>query len=120
MKSDFTFSFDNAEKLYKDLSSEYDSLKSRIDKILDSSHFYVGGFPVIRQIYSLSPTTSELKILSKALLRLSEIQEQYETISSKYHFIKTVTEDPNWIISSCADFSNDVDQIIGKIQESCD
>lgn len=120
MKSDFTFSFDNAEKLYQDLSSEYDSLKSRIDKILDSPHFHVSGFPIVRQIYSLSPTTSELKVLSKALLRLAEIQEHYENISSKYHFMKTVKEDPNWIISSCADFSDDVDQIIGKIQESCD
>jgi len=117
MISNFTFSFEKAEKTYKDLESEHELVKDRIDKILNSSKFFISDFPVLRQIVNLSDDPNDLKMLSKALDRLADLYLSYNENYSKYALLKSAKENSNWFMSSCGDFAREVDSIISNIQE---
>jgi hypothetical protein len=117
MISDFTFSFEKAESTYKDLSREHEIITERIEKIINSHKFFISDFPVLRQVVNLSTEPSDLKMLSKALDRLADLYNVYNENYSKYSLVKAAKENPNWFISSCGDFTREVDTIINNIQE---
>lgn len=117
MISDFTFSFEKAESTYKDLSHEHETITGRIDKIISSHKFFISDFPVLRQVVNLSTEPSDLKKLAKALDRLADLYNLYNENYSKYSLVKAAKENSNWFISSCGDFTKEVDNVIANIQE---
>jgi hypothetical protein len=116
MNSDFTFSFEKAEKTYKNVETEHENIRERIDKILNSSKFFVSDFPVLKQVVNLSTDPSDLKMLSKAFDRLADLYVLYNDNYSKYILLKAAKENSNWFMSSCGDFAKEVDDIINTIQ----
>lgn len=116
----FNFSFSLVDKARKDIQSEYDSLTERIDAIVDSEKFYINNFPVLRQILAIGANKNDLKKLSKALSRLSELVEIHSQLESKLNLTKAVTENPHWFTSTFGDFSKDVDSGIDSIFKDLD
>lgn len=116
----FNFSFSLVDKARKDIQSEYDSLTERIDTIVDSEKFHVNNFPVLRQILMIGAKKNDLKKLSKALARLSELVEIHSQLESKLNITKAVSENPYWFTSTFGDFSKDVDSGIDSIFKDLD
>jgi alpha/beta superfamily hydrolase len=109
----FYFSFQQAQSVKDDLKKEVDSFEERISSIVDSEKFFINNFPVLKQILTLSPDPSDLKKLAKALDRLAHITQSYKEVSSKYHAIETLTQNPHWFAGSLGDFSQEVENFIG-------
>ncbi len=106
----FNFSFEMASKAKKQLEDESSVLKQRIDKIVD--HFTIQDTPILRFILNMDPTRDDLKKLSKALDRLADIVEVYESIVTKLSVIKAAESDPNWFALAFGDFENEIEQDI--------
>lgn len=116
----FTFSFQQALSAQKDLENEHDALDKRISNIVESEKFHINGFPVLRNILMLSPNRADLKKLSKALDRLADLVEVFDTVEEKLTVIKTMNKDPNWFAWTFADHSIDFDQEISNIVNTQD
>lgn len=111
----FNFSFTLAKEASSQIDKEYTALSDRIDNIIESEKFYVAGVPVLRSILSLGPSGSDLKKLSKALARLSDLVEHHSELQTKLDFVKLATQNPHWFARTFGDFSKDVDQAIDSI-----
>lgn len=118
--NDFTFSFSLAEKAKNELEDSHQKIQERINNITDSEKFFVGGFPVLKNIIYLQPSKQDLKKLAKAIERLSELVEVFEELDNKLNVIKTVQTDPEWFAWACGDFTNDVDKAIEQMFNSKD
>lgn len=116
--SNFIFSFEKAAASAQQLKSDYSLLEERIDKIISSEKFHVSDFPVLRQIMMLNPSKNELKLLSKALDRLSELVHSYQSISQKLSVFKIIEEDPHWLTLSFGDFAAEIDNDIHSLFNS--
>lgn len=116
----FTFSFQQSLSVQKDLQTQHDTLDQRISNIVDSEKFYVNDFPILKNIMMLGPTRSDLKKLAKALDRLGDLVEVFDTLEEKLNVIKTMNKDPNWFAWTFADHSIDFDQEISNIINSKD
>jgi hypothetical protein len=81
-------------------------------KIVD--HFTIGDTPILRFILNMDPTRDDLKKLSKALDRLADIVETYESLATKLSVIKAAESDPNWFALAFGDFENEIDEDIEK------
>ena len=108
----FFFSFEKASKSYAKIYSDSLILEDRIEKILSSEKFYVSDYPVLRQIMVLNPNKNELKLLAKAIERLSDLVENHNSITQKLNVFKVIEEDPNWLALSFGDFSHEIDNDI--------
>lgn len=108
----FNFSFEMASKAKKQLEDDTFILKQRIDKIVD--HFTIGDTPILRFILNMDPTRDDLKKLAKALDRLADIVETYESLVTKLSVIKAAESDPNWFALAFGDFENEIDEDIEK------
>jgi len=113
----FNFSFSMAKNVLTDIDSEYSQLTDRIDNILDSEKFFVANVPVLRSIMALNPSASDLKKLSKALHRLSDLTDRHTELSGKINLIKTVNDNPHWFVSAFGDFSKELDKDIDDFFE---
>jgi hypothetical protein len=112
----FNFSFEMASKAKKELEDNTFVLKQRIDKIVD--HFTIGDTPILRFILNMDPSKDDLKKLSKALDRLGDIVEVYESLVTKLSVIKAAESDPHWFALAFGDFESEVDQDIEKFFNS--
>lgn len=112
----FNFSFEMASKAKKELEDNTFVLKQRIDKIVD--HFTIGDTPILRFILNMDPSKDDLKKLSKALDRLGDIVEVYESLVTKLSVIKAAEADPHWFALAFGDFESEVDQDIEKFFNS--
>lgn len=111
----FNFSFTMAQQVSSDMYKEFEALSDRIDNILESEKFYIAGIPVLKSIINLNPSSSDLKKLSKALSRLSELTERHSEIGSKLDLIKTAVDNPHWFVTTFGDFSKEVDHAIDSL-----
>jgi len=103
----FRFSFEMAAKAKEDIEGQLDIVQSRISKIVD--HFTIGDTPILRFILTLDPSKDELKKVSKAMDRLSDLIDIQHSLSSKLAVVKTAEKDPNWFALAFGDFQNDID-----------
>jgi len=113
----FKFSFSMVNHTFKELQESHSKLDSRISQIVDSEKFFINGFPVIRNILALSPKKNELKKLSKALDRLADLVEAFDSLESKINLIETVKSDPHWFAWAFGDFSSEVPNHIDATSE---
>lgn len=113
----FRFSFSMVNDTFKELKENHSKLDSRISQIVDSEKFYINGFPVLRNILHLSPKKNDLKKLSKALDRLADLVEAFDSLESKINLIETVQSDPQWFAWAFGDFSSEVPNHIETISE---
>lgn len=111
----FNFSFSLLDKARQDIQSDYDSLSERIETIVDSEKFYVNNFPVLKQILMIGAKKNDLKKLSKALSRLSELVEIHSQLESKLGVMNTLADQPHWFTSTFGDFSKEIDDGIESI-----
>jgi hypothetical protein len=97
----------------RDISKKVETLNERIDKIADA--FMINDMPIIKAILSVTRSKSDLKKLAKALERLSDIIELHDSLKNRLTVIETVQNDPQWFVSSFADFEQDIDRTIEQI-----
>jgi hypothetical protein len=109
----FTFSMKLAAETGRDISKKVETLNERIDKIADA--FMINDMPIIKAILSVTRSKSDLKKLAKALERLSDIIELHDSLKNRLTVIETVQNDPQWFVSSFADFEQDIDRTIEQI-----
>jgi len=109
----FNFSFAMAAKAKDSLEEQVSSVESRIEKIVD--HFTINDAPILKFILNMNPTREDLKKLSKALDRLSDLVEIYNTLDSKLSVINAAEKDPNWFALAFGDFKEDIDKGIEQI-----
>jgi hypothetical protein len=109
----FTFSMKLAAETGRDISKKVETLNERIDKIADA--FTINDMPIIKAILSVTRSKSDLKKLAKALERLSDIIELHDSLKNRLTVIETVQNDPQWFVSSFADFEQDIDRTIEQI-----
>lgn len=108
----FKFSFDMASKSKTSIQREVDNLKERIDKIID--HFTVNDMPILRLILNVTDSHDELKKLSKALDRLADLSDHYNSLSRKLSVIEQAEADPSWFALAFGDFEQEVEDGINK------
>lgn len=113
----FKFSFSMVNDTLKELKESHSTLDSRISQIVDSEKFYINGFPVLKNILFLSPKKNDLKKLSKALDRLADLVEAFDSIESKLNLVQTVQSDPHWFAWAFGDFSSEIPNNIDTITE---
>lgn len=113
----FKFSFSMVNDTFKELQEHHSNLDARISQIVDSEKFFINGFPVLKNILFLSPKKNDLKKLSKALDRLADLVEAFDSIESKINLIETVRQDPHWFAWAFGDFSNEIPNDINIISE---
>jgi chaperonin cofactor prefoldin len=111
----FNFSFSMANKVKAEIQNSYDTLDERINAIIESEKFYVSGIPVLRNILMLGANKNDLKKLSKALSRLSDLVEAHDQLETKLNVVKIINDDPHWFAWAFGDFSKDVDEGIDSI-----
>jgi hypothetical protein len=111
----FNFSFSLVDKAREDIQSDYDSLSERIEAIVESEKFYVNNYPVLKQILMIGAKKNDLKKLSKALARLSELVEIHSQLENKLGVINTLSNQPHWFTSTFGDFSKEIDASIEDI-----
>lgn len=111
----FNFSFSNVTKNQQEVEKELDNILERINKIIDSEKFYISGVPVLRSIYHLSPTKSDLKKLAKACDRLADILSVLNDLQSKMTVIKMAKDNPNWLTFAFGDFQEEIDRDINSL-----
>jgi hypothetical protein len=109
----FTFSMKLAAETGRDISKKVETLNERIDKIADA--FTINDMPIIKAILSVTRSKSDLKKLAKALERLSDIIELHDSLKNRLTVIETVQNDPQWFVSSFADFEQDIEETIEQI-----
>jgi hypothetical protein len=103
----FRFSFEMAAKAKEDIERQLEAVESRISKIVD--HFTIGDAPILRYILTMDPSKDELKKLSKAMDRLSDLIDIQSSLSAKLAVVRTAENDPNWFALAFGDFQNDID-----------
>lgn len=111
----FQFSFAMASKAKENIEEQLDSVEIRISKIVE--HFTLNDVPILRFILNMDPSRDDLKKLSKALDRLSDLVEIQNSLSSKLSVINAAEKDPNWFALAFGDFESDIDQSLKKILE---
>lgn len=109
----FTFSMKLAAETGKDISKKVDTLNERIEKISDT--ITINDMPIIKAILNVTRSKSDLKKLSKALDRLSDIIELHDSLKNRLAVIEAVQNDSRWFVSSFADFEQDIDKTIEQI-----
>lgn len=109
----FSFSFAMASKAKENLQEHLSTVESRIDKIVD--HFTLNDAPILKFILNMNPDRDDLKKLSKALDRLSDLVEVHNSLSSKIAVINAAESDPNWFALAFGDFEDDIDKGIQEI-----
>lgn len=109
----FNFSFAMAAKAKDSLEEQLNTVQARIDKIVD--HFTINDAPILRFILNMDPDRDDLKKLSKALDRLSDLIEIYNSLSSKLAVINAAEKDPNWFALAFGDFESDIDQGLDEL-----
>jgi hypothetical protein len=109
----FRFSFDMVKNTKDNLQSEADTLKERIDKITE--HFTVNDVPILKFILNVTAARDDLKKLSKALDRLADLAEHYESLVKKLNVIEHAEADPNWFALAFGDFEQDVDSALNNM-----
>lgn len=114
----FVFSFDKARSALPELQKINETLEERIEKIVSSEKFFISDYPILRQIMMLSPDKNQLKLLSKALDRLSELVDSQKTINQKLVVFKMLQEDPDWFTLSFGDFSKEIDSDLQSLFSS--
>jgi hypothetical protein len=114
----FLFSFSSAAKVERELQEEFDALTARINNIVESDKFFIQGFPVLKNILALQPSKSDLKKLSKAVDRLSDLMEIFTQLNSKLTMIKTMQEHPHWFTNTFADFAKEVERDIDVFMQT--
>lgn len=105
----FNFSFSLVDKARQDIQSDFEVLTDRIETIVESEKFYINNYHVLKQIMIINPKKNDLKKLSKALARLSELIELHSQLQDKLNVINAVADQPHWFTSTFGDFSKEVD-----------
>jgi len=109
----FTFSMTAAAKTKEELNKKVKILQERIDKLVND--FTIDDLPVLKPILSLTRSKTDLKRLAKAVDRVADIVEIYDSLNGKLKIVEMVETDPNWFASTFGDFEKDIDNAINKI-----
>lgn len=109
----FTFSLSASSEMRSKLQSEYDTIQTRLDRILNE--VLLDGVPILRLILQTSHDKKELKKLAKALDRVADLIDHQDSINSKLTIINQAHKDPSWFALAFGDFSQEVDDDISSI-----
>ena len=109
----FTFSLSASSEMRSKLQSEYDTIQTRLDRILNE--VLLDGVPILRLILQTSHDKKELKKLAKAIDRVADLIDHQNSINSKLTIINQAHKDPSWFALAFGDFSQEVDDDISSI-----
>lgn len=105
----FQFDIKASEDTKKELKSEIDKLEGRLEKLSKRPELMIKGIPILPQIIGITQDEKELKMLGKALVRVSELMPRLEYLNKKLAVIETAETDPRWIMATFGDFSSEVE-----------
>ena len=108
----FNFSFDMASKTKSELQQQRDTVKERIDKIVN--HFTIDDVPILSYILHVTSSRVELKKLAKAIDRLADLVEINTSLNNKLKVIEAAETDPNWFALAFGDFDQEIDSDLEK------
>lgn len=109
----FPFSFNAGKNAKKELSSQLDTVNSRINKIVD--HFVFDDMPILNLVLRVTNQKSDLKKMAKAIDRLADLVEIQQNISSRLNVLSIIESDPVWFTSTFSDYSSEIDSDLSKI-----
>lgn len=93
---------------------ELDELNSNIDSICERAT--VKGFPIARSILQqFDPSPSDLKMLSKVFMRLSEYMTRYKEVNDKAAVLRAISDNPAWIYDSIGAPDRDIDLFLESL-----
>lgn len=111
----FPFSFSAGKTAKKELTSQLDTVNSRIHKIVE--HFVFDDMPILTLVLKVTNEKSDLKKMSKAIDRLADLVELQQNISSRLNVLNLIESDPVWFTSTFSDYSSEIDTDLTKIIE---
>lgn len=111
----FNFSFSQVTSTKSSIESDLFKVNERISRIVDSEKFHVNDFPVLKHILALNPSRNDLKKLSKACDRLSDLVSVLSDLSSKLAVVDLAAKNPNWFTLAFGDFQKEIDNDIDSL-----
>lgn len=111
----FPFSFSAGKTAKKELTSQLETVNSRIHKIVE--HFVFDDMPILTLVLKVTNEKSDLKKMSKAIDRLADLVELQQNISSRLNVLNLIESDPVWFTSTFSDYSSEIDTDLTKIIE---
>lgn len=112
----FTFSLTAAKHSMKDLDLQINAIEHRLSHI--ASKVEVQGVPVLKHILSLTMDEKELERLGKALLKVAPAASELTELQKKKQVVEFSVNKPEWMASTFADFTQEVEDIISMKDES--
>lgn len=111
----FPFSFSAGKTAKKELTSQLETVNSRIHKIVE--HFVFDDMPILTLVLKVTNEKSDLKKMAKAIDRLADLVEIQQNISSRLNVLNLIESDPVWFTSTFSDYSSEIDTDLSKIIE---
>lgn len=112
----FIFSLSAAKNSMKDVNLQVQAIESRLSSI--SSKVEIEGIPILKHIMSLTMEEKDLERLGKALLKAAPLAAELTELQKKKQIIEFSVNKPEWIASTFADFTDDVEKIISMKDET--
>lgn len=116
----FTFDWKLANPHIKELNTNLDKLKNRIQRLVDEAT--IDDQPVLGSLLQFFPHASseDLMKVGKALQRVAELLPEYQKLNSRKSFIDIAQKDSEWLLGTFGDLGSHIDSFIENALSSGD
>lgn len=109
----FMFSLEAGDSAVEDIEREINSLEERISRLARRKEVQISGMPILQQLIGLTQDRDELRNLGKALIVLSDLTPRLQELYKRKNVIEMAKDDPRWLMATFADFSDEVEDLVG-------
>lgn len=110
----FTFNLRANANAVKEIESEISQLEDRIQRLTRRPETHISGMPILSHLVGLTQDAAELRNLGKALIRVAELTPKLQELYKRKSIIELAKEDPRWLMATFADFSQEVNELVGE------
>lgn len=110
----FIFSTTAGKEAITDIDKELSQLEDRISRLARRKELNINGIPILQHLVGLTQDRDELRVLGKALIRVADLMPRLQQLQKQKSVIEMANENPRWLMATFADFSDDVDALVGE------
>lgn len=111
----FTFSLSAGKHSKKDIELQIEALEHRLSYIANKVE--IQDIPIVKHILGLTMDEKEIERLGKALIKIAPLASELQELQKKNQIIEYSLKKPEWMASTFADFSSEVEQIISMKED---
>jgi len=99
----FTFRTSAGKEALRDIQAEISKVESQLERYTKHEDLIINGIPILQHLVSLTHDEKQLRILGKALVRVSKIMPHLDELEKRKAVIEMATENPKWLIATFAE-----------------